>query len=72
MTALEEMASEDLRTEGRSDVSEGFGGFSERDLESRSNSFDSRVLGSEDSGFWESSRPGSQSFDFWLILSLFY
>lgn len=58
--SVEEMTSVDLKAEGRSDVSEGLGGFSGRNLESRSNSFDSRVLGSEDwgSGFWESPRPG--------------
>ena len=51
------MTSKDFEAEGRPEESEGFGG-SAMDLGSRSNSFDSRVLGSENSGFWESPRPG--------------
>ena len=47
----------DFEAEGRPEENEGFGG-SEGNLESRSNSFDSGVLETEDSGFWESSRPG--------------
>lgn len=51
------MSSSDFEAEDRKDESGGFGG-SGSSWESRANSFDSRALGSEGSGFWESPHPG--------------